>query len=85
MTAPKSSNNKTKHRGMDAFDGKLEPKLFDALNIKIVRELINNPDISSTDIAARYDIPLSTIQRRRAKLEQSVISKSYALDIRKLG
>jgi DNA-binding Lrp family transcriptional regulator len=59
--------------------------MFDDLNIKIVRELVNDPDISSTDIASKYNMPLSTIQRRRAKLEQSILSKTYNLDVRKLG
>ena len=71
--------------GTEGPNGKAISKLFDALNIKIVRELIRNPDISSTEISRKYRTPLSTIQRRRAKLEESIIRKSYNLDIRKLG
>jgi DNA-binding Lrp family transcriptional regulator len=60
-------------------------KMFDDLNTKIVRELVNDPYVSSTDIASKYDMPLSTIQRRRAKLEQAILTKTYNLDVRKLG
>ncbi len=59
--------------------------LFDDLNLKIARELITNPNISSTNIAEKYGISLSTIQRRRAKLEQVAITKTYNLDLQKLG
>jgi DNA-binding Lrp family transcriptional regulator len=55
------------------------------MNIRILKELVNDPHVSSTDIAARLKAPLSTIQRRRARLEESVLKKEYTLDIRKLG
>jgi DNA-binding Lrp family transcriptional regulator len=84
MVARKRAGNKTSNQNL-VLNGERVLKLFDDLNIKIVRELINNPDISSTDIATKYGIPLSTIQRRRAKLEESVLSKAYNLDVRKLG
>ena len=85
MAAHKSQNYRARNQEIQASGDKTMLRLFDALNIKIVRELVNNPDISSTDISSKYDTPLSTIQRRRAKLEQTVISKAYNLDIRKLG
>lgn len=82
--ARKSSINKTTHQEQ-AVSSKAISRLLDDLNVKIVRELVNNSDASSTEIAQKFGIPLSTIQRRRAKLEQSVVTKSYMLDIRKLG
>jgi DNA-binding Lrp family transcriptional regulator len=60
-------------------------KLIDDLNIKIIKEMISRPDVSSTEIASKYKTPLSTIQRRRAKLEELVIKKQYTLDIRSMG
>lgn len=84
MVAHKRAGNKANSQNL-VLNGEDVSKLFDDLNIKIVTELINNPDISSTDIAAKYGIPLSTIQRRRVKLEESVLSKAYNLDVRKLG
>lgn len=59
--------------------------VFDALNINITKEILNDADVRSADIAARYDMPLSTIQRRRAKLERSVLKKSYLVNIKDLG
>lgn len=63
----------------------LAHKIIEPLNIKIMRELINNPDLSGTDIATKYHMPLSTIQRRRARLERSVLKKSYLVNIKDLG
>lgn len=85
MVARKPQYYKTKTQDFLPLTDEAINKTFDDLNVKIVRELINNPDISSTDIASKYDTPLSTIQRRRAKLEQSILTKSYNLDVRKLG
>lgn len=85
MVGQKSPNNKTKNQEITLLNEEGASKLLDDLNIRIVRELINNPDISSTDIATKFRIPLSTIQRRRARLEQAVVTKTYNLDIRKLG
>lgn len=85
MVARKPVQYNTNNQDQALLTDEVVFKRLDDLNIKIVRELINNPDVSSTDIAAKYDRPLSTIQRRRAKLEQSIISKAYNLDVRKLG
>lgn len=84
MTAQRPRNNKTNNQAI-AASAPVDHRLLDDLNIKIVRELVKNPDASSTEIAEKYDIPLSTIQRRRARLENSVLKKSYELDIRQLG
>jgi hypothetical protein len=39
-------------------------KLLDSDNIKIISELVRQPDISSLALAKKLDIPLSTLQRR---------------------
>ena len=85
MVARKPTQYSTKNQNFLPLNDEAVLKMFDDLNIKIARELINKPDISSTDIASKYDTPLSTIQRRRAKLEQSILAKTYNLDVRKLG
>ena len=84
MVARRSSRAKTTHQE-PGNNNKVLSRLLDDLNIRIIKELVSNSDASSTEIAQKFGIPLSTVQRRRAKLEQSVISKSYRLDIRKLG
>lgn len=47
----------------------------DLTNLKIIQELANNADIKSTDLAKKLQIPLSTLQRRRALLEKSLVLK----------
>ncbi|MDQ2685922.1 MAG: winged helix-turn-helix transcriptional regulator [Thermoproteota archaeon] len=52
------------------------PVIFlDKINIEILRNIIKNPDIKSSEIAKYLNIPLSTIQRRRSRLESSAILK----------
>ncbi|WP_415283105.1 Lrp/AsnC family transcriptional regulator [Candidatus Nitrososphaera sp. FF02] len=67
------------------YDDAALSKTFDDMNIKILKELVTNPYASSTDIASKFRVPLSTVQRRRARLEDTVLKKEYALDIRRLG
>ena len=64
-------------------DGILVP--FDSIDINIIRELLTRADIRSVDIASKYKIPLSTIQRRRKRLEDSILEKKFLLDITKRG
>jgi DNA-binding Lrp family transcriptional regulator len=56
---------------------------FDSLDINIIKELLNDSSIRTAGIAARYKIPLSTVQRRRARIENSILEKKYHLDIKK--
>jgi len=58
---------------------------LDNLNLLLIKELLDDAEVKSADMAARYNSPLSTIQRRRAKLEHSILSKRYDIDIRHLG
>lgn len=84
MTSRKSNFNDTVHHESSYGDASWY-KLFDETNIKILKELVANPYASSTEIAAKFKAPLSTIQRRRARLEESVLRKEYTVDIRKMG
>jgi DNA-binding Lrp family transcriptional regulator len=59
---------------------------MDPLDIKIIRELLTNPDIQSTVLAKKLGKPLSTVQRRKNCLENSlVLRKNYELSIQSLG
>lgn len=58
---------------------------IDSLDIKIIEELLAGPDVSSQSMAKKFGIPLSTIQRRKTKLEGSVLKKKYELTARDLG
>ncbi|MDQ3851899.1 MAG: AsnC family transcriptional regulator [Thermoproteota archaeon] len=58
----------------------LLPKL-DSLDMQIIDELLANADTSSTAIASKYNVPLSTIQRRKVRLKSmSVLKHEYALN-----
>jgi DNA-binding Lrp family transcriptional regulator len=58
---------------------------IDSIDIHIIRELLAETDIRSVDIASKYKIPLSTIQRRRKRLVDSILEKKFLLDITKGG
>ncbi|MGN6350361.1 MAG: winged helix-turn-helix transcriptional regulator [Candidatus Nitrosocosmicus sp.] len=60
--------------------------ILDKTNLKIIRELVENPNVKSSEISEKLQIPLSTIQRRRATLEKiSVLKKEYTIDFNSLG
>jgi DNA-binding Lrp family transcriptional regulator len=59
---------------------------LDKTNLKIIKQLIDNPNIKSSEMAEKLHIPLSTIQRRRAALEKTdIIKKEYSFDLKKYG
>jgi DNA-binding Lrp family transcriptional regulator len=60
--------------------------IFDKINIEIMKYIWKNPDIKSSEIAEKVDIPLSTIQRRRSRIENSsLLRKSFDLHYHRLG
>ena len=59
--------------------------ILDNINLKIIEELLNNGDIKSSEIASKLAIPLSTIQRRRTKIEKTVIRKTYEMSLIQSG
>lgn len=75
------SNKKTKIRISEKSD-----VTFDKINIEIFRNVLKNPDIKSSEIAKLVDIPLSTIQRRRSRIERShLLQKNFVIDYQRLG
>ena len=59
---------------------------IDKINLKIIKALMENPNIKSSELSDKLQVPLSTIQRRRAVLEKTaVVKKEYILDLRKFG
>ena len=58
---------------------------IDSLDIKIIRELLDNPDSSSSNIARKLSVPLSTVQRRQTRLERSLLTRKYELNTHDLG
>jgi DNA-binding Lrp family transcriptional regulator len=62
------------------------PKLvMGSLDAKIVEDLLKNAFVSSTEISKRHKIPLSTVQRRRRHLENTILIRRYEIDLKKQG
>src|SRR5919199_6272923 len=59
-------------------------KLLDSINVRIISELVKNLTISSLSLAKRLDIPLSTLQRRRAKIENAIL-RTYTFNYKAFG
>lgn len=59
---------------------------IDSVDVKIIRELLTEPDIQSRILAKKIGKPLSTVQRRKSYLEKSSILKpNYELSMQSLG
>src|SRR5262245_49105666 len=54
--------------------------MLDSLDLEIVDELLDDANASSSDIARKYGVPLSTVQRRRTKLERTLLIKDYSIN-----
>jgi DNA-binding Lrp family transcriptional regulator len=84
-----SKNLKDKKVKPNKKDGKVATlsKLISLDNIDkgIIRELVNDSNAKSSAISSKLNVPLSTIQRRRARLEDSILKKDYQLDSKEFG
>ena len=87
-------NNVPKYKDEDDFNIKITQahnnernliSTIDNINLKIIEELLNNGDIKSSEIASKLAIPLSTIQRRRTKIEKTIVRKTYEMSLSQLG
>ena len=76
LSNPAIGSNKTNNKDSQIFR-------FDSIDINIIRELLAKADIKSVDIASKYNVPISTIQRRRKRLVDSILDKKYLIDITK--
>lgn len=62
-----------------------KPSSPDSIDIQIVSEILRDHDISSSHLSKKLSIPLSTIQRRRARIENSLLKKEYTFDFMAFG
>lgn len=54
---------------------------LDVINLRILEIIMLNPNIKSSAIANSINTPLSTVQRRRSRIEGStVLHKKYEMD-----
>jgi DNA-binding Lrp family transcriptional regulator len=75
-TPNNNRNNKTTHRDKGV------PRSLDA---RIIEELLNDAYVSSTEISKKHKAPLSTVQRRRKYLEETILTRRYEIDLKKQG
>ena len=81
-----STRNKTKENKMKSVPSEKASVVFDRINIEIFRNILKDPEIKSSEISDLLDIPLSTIQRRRSRIETShLVKKSFLIDYHRLG
>jgi DNA-binding Lrp family transcriptional regulator len=81
----KNSQNKVNSEENNSINKEIKT-MIDKTNLKIIKQLIDNPNIKSSEMAEKLHIPLSTIQRRRAALEKTdIIKKEYSFDLKKYG
>ena len=79
-TAKTDKNNNTfNHTSKQIF------KLLDSTNIKIISELVRQPNISSLNLSKKLDIPLSTLQRRRSRIENDILKRNYTFNYKAFG
>ena len=52
---------------------------IDDVDLTIIRELVNDSYASSSDMASKCGRPLSTVQRRRARLEKLFLQREYRI------
>jgi len=73
-------NNKEENNNYLYFDFTI-----DKIDLNIIRELMENPNIKSLELSEKLQVPLSTIQRRKSKIEASILRKSYNFNFSKIG
>lgn len=75
-----NGDGKRKGKGKRRMDG------FDRLDIRILNYLLKNSDIKSSEISSKLSVPLSTIQRRRSRLDKSnFLKKGYEINYQQFG
>lgn len=60
-------------------------RLIDNINLKIIEELVKNPSTTSSSLSTKLEIPLSSLQRRRARIEKYILNKSYQINLRSIS
>ena len=70
-----------------AFSGKKEGGLyFTEVDKKVLKSLLDSSGrVSSLSLSRKLEIPLTTVQRRRKRLESEFLEVSYSLRLDKLG
>lgn len=82
----RNTAKKSRNISIDYTQFTISGSMFDKLDIRILQEMIKNSSINSSEISAKIGIPLSTIQRRRKRLENStILEKKLQINAKKIG
>jgi DNA-binding Lrp family transcriptional regulator len=83
VSAHASRRGRPAKRAAEMPDG---PPILSGTDKKILKSLLtSNGSISSLTLSKSLDIPLSTVQRRRKRLEANLLETSYSIRIEKFG
>jgi DNA-binding Lrp family transcriptional regulator len=77
--------NTDNDRNNKAIQGQGHKGVPRSLDAHIIEELLNDAYISSTEISKKHKAPLSTVQRRRKYLEDTILNRRYEIDLKKQG
>lgn len=58
---------------------------LDSIDKNIISELIKDAKVRTPDLSRKFKVPLSTIQRRKKTLENSILKKKYEINTNELG
>lgn len=85
-TLEKAASNQS-HGGRPARRKHLEfTRVISAADKKILKALLSSTGgVSSLTLSKELDIPLSTVQRRRKRLEANLLEMSYTLKVERFG
>lgn len=83
MNAQVVRKGRSSKGGLGSHDG---PPILSATDKKILKTLLtSNGNVSSLTLSKNLDIPLSTVQRRRKRLEANLLEEAYSLRMEKFG
>lgn len=84
-TAIAAASKNNYHNNNNNYRIARKPSSPDSIDIQMVSEILRDHDISSSHLSKKLSIPLSTIQRRRARIENSLLKKEYTFDFMAFG
>src|SRR5919206_67095 len=64
---------------------KVKKLSLDSIDKDIISELIKDANIGTSHLSRKFKVPLSTIQRRKRTLENSILNKKYEINHNELG
>ena len=83
MNAPPARKGRASRSGSETNEG---PPILSETDKKILKTLLtSNGNVSSLTLSKNLDIPLSTVQRRRKRLEANLLDEVYSLRMDKFG